>query len=98
MATTFGTVHRFKGGTSEQYDRVLKVVHPDGGKGLPQGQTYHAAGPSDDGLMVVVLWDSEASWVKFRDETLLPGLATVENGLPGPPEETTFRVHNTISV
>jgi hypothetical protein len=36
--------------------------------------------------------DSRESWERFRDETLLPGLASVENGLPGPPEETTFEV------
>jgi hypothetical protein len=97
MATTFGIIHRFKGATAEQYDRSLKVVHPDGGKGLPAGQTYHAAGVTDDGVVVIALWDSESSWVKFRDETLLPGLAKVENGLPGPPEESTFQVHNSLS-
>ena len=97
MAMTFGIIHRFKGATAEQYDRSVKVVHPNGGKGLPAGQTYHAAGATDDGFVVVAIWDSEASWVKFRDKTLLPGLATVENGLPGPPEETTFHVHNSLS-
>lgn len=97
MATTFGITHHFKTGTIEQYEKTIKVVHPDGGKGLPPGQTYHAAGPTDDGFVVVALWDSEASWVQFRDGTLLPGLAKVENGLPGPPEETAFQVHNSLS-
>ena len=97
MATTFGITHHFKGGTAEQYDNTIKIVHPDGGKGLPAGQTYHAAGPTDDGFMVVALWDSEASWVKFRDETPLPGFAKVENGMPAPPEETSFKVHNSVS-
>jgi hypothetical protein len=36
--------------------------------------------------------------VKFRDETLVPGLATVENGPPEPPEETTFAIHSSLSV
>ena len=97
MASTFGIIHTFKGGTTEQYDRSIKVVHPNGGKGLPAGQTYHAAGETDDGLVVVALWDSEASWVKFRDETLLPGLATVKDGLAGPPEEVSFQVHNSVT-
>lgn len=48
MATTFGIIHRFKGATVAQYENAVKVVHPDGGKGLPPGQTYHAAGPTDD--------------------------------------------------
>jgi hypothetical protein len=94
MATTFGITHTFKGGTAEQYDRSIKVVHPNEGKGLPAGQTYHAAGETNDGFVVVALWDSEASWLKFRDETLLPGLAKVDGGLVGPPEEVSFPVHN----
>jgi hypothetical protein len=97
MATTFGIVHHFKGGTAEQYDRTQKVVHPDGGRGLPRGQTYHAAGATDDGFVVAALWDSESSWTKFRDETLVPGLASVENGMPAPPEELSFRVHKLVS-
>lgn len=97
MATTFGIIHHFKGGTAEQYDNTIKVVHPDGGKGLPPGQTYHAAGATDDGFVVVAMWDSQDSWEKFRDGTLLPGFAKVENGMPGPPEETTFPVRNSVS-
>ncbi len=93
MATAFGIIHRFEGGTTEQYDSTLKVVHPDGGRSLPPGQTYHAAGPSDGEFVIVAIWDSEASWVKFRDETLVPAWAEAENALPGPPRETTFRVH-----
>ena len=83
MATTFGIIHRLKGATVEQYSRTLKVVHPDSGKGLPPGQTYHAAGPTDDGIVVVAIWDSESSWVKFRDETLLPGWPLSRTGCPG---------------
>lgn len=94
MGTTFGVTHIFKGGTAEQYDEAVKKVHPNGGKGLPAGQTYHAAGETSDGFVIVAMWDSEASWVKFRDETLLPGLAEVEGGFAGPPEEVSFEVHN----
>ena len=102
MGSTFGIIHRFKGATAEQYDNTVKVVHPDGGKGLPPGQTYHAAGPvitdsGDHDMLVVALWDSEASWTSFRDTTLLPGLAKVENGPPAPPEETTFEVRNLVA-
>jgi hypothetical protein len=97
MAATFGITHYFKGGTAQQYENSIKAVHPDGGKSLPPGQLYHAAGPTDDGFLIVALFDSEASWVKFRDDTLLPGFATVQNGLPGPPDETSFKVHNLVS-
>ncbi len=94
----FGITHHFKGATIEQYDNAVKAVHPEGGKGLPPGQTYHAAGPTDGGVMVVAIWESKASWEAFRDGTLLPGLATVENAPPSPPEEITFPIHNEVSV
>ena len=90
----FGITNYFKGGTAEQYDNTVKAVHPDGGKGLPAGQLYHAAGPTSDGFQVVAIWDSRASWDKFRDETLLPAFASTANALPGPPEITEFDVHN----
>lgn len=89
---TFGIIHRFRAGTREQYENALKIVHPDGGKALPEGQLLHLAGPTEDGWLVIAVHDSRESWERFRDETLLPGLASVENGLPGPPEETTFEV------
>ena len=48
--STFGIVHRFPGGTKDQYEASIARVHPPGG--LPKGQTYHAAGASDDGWVV----------------------------------------------
>ena len=91
---SYGLTHFFKGGTKDQYDNMRAVVHPDGGKGLPTGQTYHAAGPTSDGFLVVAIWDSKSSWETFRDEKLVPGFAEVENSLPAPPVETSFEVHN----
>ena len=90
----FGIVHHYKGGTKEQYDATIKAVHPDGGKGLPAGQTYHAAGATSDGFMVVAIWDSQGSFDTFRDDTLLPALGSLEGGFDGPPNEFTFDLHN----
>ena len=42
----FLITHFYEGGTAEQYEAVIEVAHPAGG-GLPAGQTYHAAGPTD---------------------------------------------------
>jgi hypothetical protein len=89
--STFGIVHQFPGGTHEQYESSVAQVHP--ADGLPQGQTYHAAGPTDDGWIVIALWDSRESWERFRDETLMPGFESLgDRGLP-PPQETTFVIH-----
>jgi hypothetical protein len=91
---TFGITHRFPGGTKDQYDASIARVHPQDGT-LPEGQTYHAAGATDDGWIVIALWDSRESFERFRDETLMPGFAALgDAGLPGPPEETAFEIHN----
>jgi hypothetical protein len=46
---TFGIILRFQGGTREQYENTLKVVHPDSGEALPDSQLLHLAGPTQDG-------------------------------------------------
>lgn len=84
-------INDFEGGTREQYDAVVKVVHPP--DGLPAGQTHHYAGPGATGWIVVAVWDSQGTWEKFRDETLLPGLQGLgDSGFPGPPKTTEFEV------
>ena len=88
----YGITHHFKGGTKEQYEATIAVVHPP--DGLPAGQTHHFAGPTDDGWLVVAIWNSQADYDKFRDEVLMPGLQSAEGALQGPPEETTFEMHN----
>ena len=88
----FGITNRFKGGTSEQYETVVAHVHPP--QGLPAGQIYHAAGPTEDGWIVVAIWDKRESWDKFRDETLLPKLHELgDRAFPTPPEVTEFETH-----
>jgi hypothetical protein len=89
----YGVVHRFAGGTREQYEASLAKVHPNAGADLPEGQTLHIAGPTEDGWIVVAIHDSRESWERFRDETLTPGFQEIgETGFAGPPEETTFEV------
>jgi hypothetical protein len=90
----YGVVHRFAGGTREQYERSLAQVHPNAGADLPEGQFLHIGGTTDDGWIVIAVHDSRESWERFRDETLMPGLQAVgDAGFAGPPEETTFEVH-----
>ena len=90
----YGIVHRFPGGTQEQYKASIAVVHPSDGS-LPEGQIFHAAGPSAEGWTIVAIHDSQESWERFRDEILMPNLSRgVEGGFSVPPQETTFPVHN----
>ncbi len=91
---TYAIVHQFTGGTKEQYEASIAVVHPAGG-GLPPGQLFHAAGPSADGWTIVALHDTQASWESFRDTVLMPQMeAGIEGGFSGPPEEVGFEVAN----
>ena len=67
---SYGVVHQFKGGTKEQYEASIAAVHPADG-GLPTGQLFHAAGPSDGGWTIMAVHDSRASWETFRDSILV---------------------------
>ena len=89
----YGIVHHFPGGTREQYEASLAAVHPSDGS-LPAGQIFHAAGPSDGGWTVIAVHDSQESWERFRDNTLMPRLqAGVEGGFTTPPQETAVDVY-----
>lgn len=84
-------INEYEGGTREQYDAAVSVVHPPGG--LPSGQTHHYAGPGPTSWVVVAVWDSKESWETFRDEILLPGLGGLgDSGFPGPPKSTEVEV------
>ena len=53
----YGIVHTFPGGTQEQYEASIAAVHPSDGS-LPEGQLYHAAGPSEGGWTITAVHDS----------------------------------------
>ena len=83
----YGIIHHFAGGTQQQYEASIAAVHP--GDGLPEGQIFHAAGPSGDGWTIMAVHDSQESWERFRDGILLPAFqAGIEGGFSGQPEET----------
>jgi hypothetical protein len=89
----YAIVHHFRNGTKEQYEASVAAVHPLGG-GLPKGQVFHAAGPSEGGWTIVASHDSKENWEKFRDETLRPAMAKgIKGGFSEPPTEKGFDVH-----
>lgn len=86
----YAITHFWPGGTDEQYRATIAAVHP--ADGLPEGQTYHAAGPTDGGYLVIAVWTEKADFERFVSEKLMG--TTVEGGLVGPPEERTTQVAN----
>ena len=91
----YAIVHHFPGGTKDQYEATLRAVHPDDGRTLPDGQIFHAAGPSEGGWTITAVHDSQESWERFRDNTLMPTMqAGVPGGFEAPPAETEFPVAN----
>ena len=91
----FLITHFYEGGTAEQYQAVLDAAHPAGG--LPPGQIYHAAGPTDGGWLIVATWDSEASFDSFVSETLMPALQNTTGGFAGPPQQRTAELTNLLT-
>jgi hypothetical protein len=89
----YGVVHHFPGGTKKQYEASIAAVHPSADE-LPEGQIFHAAGPSPNGWTIMAVHESQASWEKFRDEILLPRMQSgIEGGFATPPEETPVDVY-----
>lgn len=91
---TYLISHFYEGGTEEQYRATLKAVHP--ADGLPPGQVYHAAGPSEGGWLVVAVWDSQESSDRFVEQTLMPALPQIEGGFAGIPQQRTADVANLV--
>ena len=80
------------GVTEEQDAALAKRLYPEGS--LPAGFRIRMAGPMAGGWRILTLWDSEADWERFRDDTLVPALAgigqTMEAGVTIWPIETVF--------
>ena len=86
LATLF-----FPGGTEEQYRAMQAAVASNG---PPEGETYHVAGPTENGFLVSSVWDSRESYERFHDT--VRSVSPVEGGLQGRPEERVAEVVNLV--
>jgi hypothetical protein len=75
--------HFWPGGTEAQYRATVAAVHPAGG--LPDGQIYHAAGPTEGGFLIMTVWDTKEASDRFISGTLMPAMP-VEGGFAGAPD------------
>jgi hypothetical protein len=87
--------HFWPEGTDEQYQATVKVAHPSAG--LPKGQRYHAAGPTDGGYLIAAVWDSKADYDGFIEKTLLPALSKIKGGFAGSPQVRTCEIANLVT-
>lgn len=76
------------GATLEQYDDVRRAL----GDPLGEGQTWHVAGATSDGICVVDVWNSRADFDRFLQDKL--GEQLQRAGIPAP-QITEFEVHAT---
>ena len=83
--------HFWPGATEEQYRATVAVVHPPGG--LPEGQLYHAAGPTDGGFLIAAVWDSKDRYDTFLREKLIASMP-IDGGFSGQPDERTAELAN----
>ncbi len=83
--------HFWPDATEEQYRVVLAAVHPP--SGLPAGQLYHAAGPTEGGYLVAAVWDSKESADSFVSDVLMASMP-VKGGFEGQPEERVAEISN----
>lgn len=71
----------------DQYTRVAgALVDPP-----PTGLIVHVAGPTDEGVRIIDVWESEEAWERFRSERLVPAIAAL--GGPSRPEPTFRDLH-----
>jgi hypothetical protein len=84
MKMAYLLTHFWPGGTEEQYRATVAAATEAAGGQLPE--KFHAAGPSDDGILITAVYDSMETCERFVQETPMP-LKPIEGGLVGPPEQ-----------
>jgi len=85
--------HFWPGATVEQYWEEVAAIHPGGVR--PKGETYHAAGSTEGGVLVVAVWDSRESCDRFLVDVLMPTVGK-PGGLKVKPEERTAETFNIV--
>jgi len=83
--------HFWPGATEDQYNATVAVVHPPGG--LPEGQTYHAAGTTDGGVLITAVWDTKEQYESFLHGKLIASMP-IAGGFEGQPEERGAEIFN----
>jgi hypothetical protein len=93
-------IHRMpEGFTTEQYDAVNAKAELEANP--PAGLIHHTLGVSDQGAVILDVWESQDAFESFREDRLNPALesivgAEVFAGMPTPEREF-YAVHQTVT-
>jgi hypothetical protein len=87
---------RFEGATLDQYDRVMELMGLTDGSTKPDGAIFHWVAPTDEGIVVVDVWETDEQFNRFAEEQIGP--CTQQAGIPAPPVVTRYAVHNTLGI
>jgi hypothetical protein len=68
------------GARAEQDKAIMKTLGVESSP--PAGGWLRMAGPMAGGWRIVTLWDSQADFERFRDERLVPALASTGRAVP----------------
>ena len=85
---------KFEGATLEQYDEVMELMELRDGRAAPDGAIFHWVAATDDGIVVVDVWETDEQFNRFAEEQIGP--FTQQVGIPSPPKTTRYEVHNTL--
>lgn len=80
------------GATTDQYDKVNEIMGIRGDEDAPEGLVQHVAATSDDGVVVVDVWESPEALDRFFQERLGAALEQAGLGSDAPPRR--HEVHN----
>jgi hypothetical protein len=81
------------GATAEQYDRVNASMGVLGDDTAPEGLIQHICGKTENGLVIIDVWESEEKLNRFFEEKAGPALAAADVDF-GQPQ--VFPVHRTL--
>jgi len=83
------------GGTTDQYEKVNEIMGIRGDEDAPEGLVQHVAATSDDGVVIVDVWESQEALDRFFQERL--GAALEQGGLGSDAPPRRHEVHNRLT-
>jgi hypothetical protein len=82
---TYAYVQDLPGATIEGYDEITAQL----GDERPAGLVVHLAGPTDDGIRFIDVWETEDDFKRFLAERLIPATSVVLAGAAEAPDSRT---------